>query len=100
MGYIYTVILVLLGATKWYCGKTGSRYMQRGNDAVLLNTFRMLISAVLSVSVVTCCQCNESCQCIKKDPAYLKGTQGRFSRYYLGFSFFSHAKKVCPFLAG
>ena len=55
MGYIYTVILVLLGATKGYCGKTGSRYMQRGNDAVLLNTFRMLISAVLSVSVVTCC---------------------------------------------
>lgn len=52
MGYIYTVISVLLGATKGYCGKTGSRYMQRGNDAVLLNTFRMLICSVIGFFLI------------------------------------------------
>ena len=52
MGYLYTVLSVLLGAAKGYCGKSSSRYMQSGSDAVLLNLFRMLICSVIGFFIV------------------------------------------------
>lgn len=52
MGYLYTLLSVLLGAVKGYCGKSSSRYMRNGSDAVLLNLFRMLLCSVIGFLMV------------------------------------------------
>ena len=56
-----------------------------------------IVSAVLSVSVLTCCQCNESCQCIKKDPAYPKVYKVVFLIILLFFLFSLTLKKFVLF---
>ncbi len=47
MGYLFLIISLLAGATKGYCGKQTSGYVNEYKDAMLANTIRMLFCILI-----------------------------------------------------
>lgn len=47
MGYLFIAISVLAGATKGYCGKMTSGYVEKYNDAMFINIIRMSICVII-----------------------------------------------------
>ncbi len=52
MGYIFLAIALLAGATKGYCGKMTSGYVNEYKDAMLANTIRMAICILIGFGMV------------------------------------------------
>ena len=47
MGYLFLAIALLAGATKGYCGKMTSGYVNEYKDAMLANTIRMVFCVLI-----------------------------------------------------
>ena len=54
MGYLFLTIALLLGVTKGYCGKKTSSYVEKTQDAFLINIIRMALCTVTGIIVVLC----------------------------------------------
>ena len=54
MGYLFLTIALLLGVTKGYCGKKTSGYVEKTQDAFLINIIRMALCTVTGIIVVLC----------------------------------------------
>lgn len=52
MGYLFLAISLLAGATKGYCGKMTSGYVQGYKDAMFANTIRMTFCIVIGLGMI------------------------------------------------
>jgi len=52
MGYLFLAIALLAGATKGYCGKMTSGYVQGYKDAMLANTIRMVFCVLIGLGLI------------------------------------------------
>lgn len=52
MGYLFLFIALFAGATKGYCGKKTSGYTNNFSDAILANTIRMILCAVIGFIII------------------------------------------------
>ncbi len=51
MGYIFLAIALIAGATKGYCGKMTSGYVNEYKDAMLANTIRMILCIIIGFAI-------------------------------------------------
>ncbi len=51
MGYIFFIISLVAGATKGYCGKMTSGYVNEYKDAMLANTIRMVLCILIGFGI-------------------------------------------------
>ncbi len=51
MGYIFLMISLFAGATKGYCGKMTSGYVNEYKDAMLANTIRMVLCVIIGLGM-------------------------------------------------
>lgn len=52
MGYLFLAISLLAGATKGYCGKKTSGYVNGYKDAMLANTIRMVLCTIIGAILI------------------------------------------------
>lgn len=52
MGYLYLFIALMSGTAKGYCGKKTSKYTNNFNQAILANTIRMILCAIVGFVLI------------------------------------------------
>lgn len=52
MGYVFLLIALAAGATKGYCGKKTSGYVNETKDAMLANSIRMILCTIIGVLTI------------------------------------------------
>lgn len=52
MGYLYTLLSVLSGTVKGYCGKRTSEFMKNPTDGIFISMLRMIICTLLGGAMV------------------------------------------------
>lgn len=52
MGYLFLLTALVAGATKGYCGKKTSGYVNEYKDAMLANSIRMILCTLIGLGMV------------------------------------------------